>query len=880
MSSTTKLPTPAADRAEILRALRLLGPPDAVREIRVFDTPRDGTVSGYFNNPELLAHEAEKWNGKAPGVYVTLNQLPRSAIARRANRTEPRIKSATTDKDISRLLWFLLDMDPSRLRGTSSTNEEHALALARTREIVRWLLDELAWPAPILGDSGNGGHGLWRIDLPNDDASEKLIQRGLRALAARFDDERLAVDQTVFNAARICKLYGTAAAKGDNLEEWPHRLARILAVPDPIEVVSVECLEALAKLAPDDAKKGASKKGNATFGRPGESVEASKEWIEDFIKRYNITAEDAKPWEGGFLWVLPECYWDRGHANRSAYITVGSDGKFGAGCHHNGCRDNNWSAFRGLFETAHRNGKTPPHGDEDAPPPPRSGGLTGDWKAPEPEPAEPPPDEPEPEPFPLEALPEPLARFVREESAAMPCPPDLIALPMLAVLGGAVGNTRELEVKRGWREGPRIYVAAVARAGEMKTPALNRAAVPMKERQAELAAEHRRALADYEEALARHAVEMQQWKKDAAKSANVGVPPEKPERPAMARTFTDDATMEALGRRLNENPRGVVFMRDEITGWVASLNQYRAGKGADRQRWLSIWSGETLVIDRVKDPDPLIIPRPFANVCGCIPPDMLGELEDERGREDGFLHRILFGYPSPIPLEWTEATASAEALDGYRRIYAALCQLRGEEDEDGNLLAVTVHFTPDGKAEWERWIRSHYAEESDPDLGDFLRGPWAKMRGYCARLALLLQLCRAAAGEAESESVEAVSVLGAAALIDYFKSHIRRVYARLHASPEEVRAARAVEWLKKHGGRASIRDLLRGKVGGTRRSEDAVTLMRDLAGRGYGAVEGGKRRDQLTFTLQGVSTVVLGGVSTIGDSCPGAAGSNGTGAAA
>src|SRR5207237_1071261 len=139
------------------------------------------------------------------------------------------------------------------------------------------------------------------------------------------------------------------------------------------------------------------------------------------------------------------------------------------------------------------------------------------------------------------------------------------------------------------------------------------------ERQEELAAEHRRALEDYQAAELCYAAELSEWKHRAGKDrADAGAPPEKPMRPVMGRTFTDDATMEALGRRLHESPRGIVFMRDEIAGWVRGMNQYRGGNGADRQRWLSIWSGETLVIDRVKDPDPLIIRRPFVSVCGCI----------------------------------------------------------------------------------------------------------------------------------------------------------------------------------------------------------------------------------------------------------------------
>ena len=61
--------------------------------------------------------------------------------------------------------------------------------------------------------------------------------------------------------------------------------------------------------------------------------------------------------------------------------------------------------------------------------------------------------------FPVEVLPEPLARFVSEASQALPCPPDFVAVPMLALLGSAIGTSTVIEIKPGWHEGSRLYTA-------------------------------------------------------------------------------------------------------------------------------------------------------------------------------------------------------------------------------------------------------------------------------------------------------------------------------------------------------------------------------------------------------------------------------------
>src|SRR5262249_33850964 len=131
-----------------------------------------------------------------------------------------------------------------------STEAEHDAALQRAEACAIWLRSR-GWAAPVAADSGNGGHRLYAIDLPNDEASRVLLQRCLEALALYFSDSAVALDLTVLNAARIWKVYGTMVCKGDDLPERPHRLARLLDVPAPLEGVTRDQLEALAILVPD-----------------------------------------------------------------------------------------------------------------------------------------------------------------------------------------------------------------------------------------------------------------------------------------------------------------------------------------------------------------------------------------------------------------------------------------------------------------------------------------------------------------------------------------------------------------------------------------------------------------------------------------------------
>lgn len=234
---TLAAPPPAPDVAEIERALRLFRRPGEVVEIRALhvSTPqyrRPHTVSGYYDDLAQAAQDAAKLSPHSGGVYFTLNPVQPALLARAQNRCRPVDREPlTSDGDVLQRSWLLVDLDAVRPAGISATDAEREMAVARGRAVYRHLATA-GWPEPVVADSGNGAHLLYPIDLPTDDRG--LVQRTLEALAARFDDSAVTVDTTVFNPARISKLYGTRAGKGDHTPDRPHRLARLIRIPEPL----------------------------------------------------------------------------------------------------------------------------------------------------------------------------------------------------------------------------------------------------------------------------------------------------------------------------------------------------------------------------------------------------------------------------------------------------------------------------------------------------------------------------------------------------------------------------------------------------------------------------------------------------------------------
>lgn len=365
------------DRAQaVVAALRLLYAPGEVFEVRILETERDGVVSGYFDDPDRAAAAVMTWNGRVPALYVTLNRLPPAILARANNRLKKHTKITTTDAEVTRRRWLLVDADEQSLTGISSSNEEHTAALARIRRIAAALVAE-GWPEPILADSGNGGHALFPVDLPNDEAARLLLEHVLKSLAARFDDPpdalpRITLDTAVFNAGRLTKLYGTAVRKGDALPDRPHRWSRILSAPawtTGTDRPAVTIAQLQAHIVTYPAANGTSgKKG--THGDAG-SAGSTPGQVRAYLESHGVgIAEEKQGNQGQTIFVLEHCVFDQGHAGTSAAVQEWPSGARSYRCFHASCEGKTWGDVRDVLEGPSwhaKRGKQQNTGGDDAP---------------------------------------------------------------------------------------------------------------------------------------------------------------------------------------------------------------------------------------------------------------------------------------------------------------------------------------------------------------------------------------------------------------------------------------------------------------------------------------------------------------------------------
>ena len=435
------------------------------------------------------------------------------------------------------------------------------------------------------------------------------------------------------------------------------------------------------------------------------------------------------------------------------------------------------------------------------------------------------------QPYPVEALPEAIRRYVKEEAAALGCEAAMVALPLVAALGAAIGTTRRVIVKPGWRPYPILWTALVAESGQLKSPAL-RAALQWTRRRddeaVEAAAEAQKAfdadMAVYEAALTA-------WKRKGE-----GLPPVKPAPVPVPRYCVNDTTIEALAPILRDNPRGVLLCRDELAGWFGAFDRYANAKGGDVATWLSAYNAESLRVDR-KTSGTIHVARAAVAIVGGIQPRVLSRALGEANRENGLAARFLFIAPPPRPKRFTKAAASAAAIEAVAAVFSRLFCLEHTCDDGGRQQPVDVALSPEAEAAFAEFYNRHGAELAT--LTGDLAAAFSKLEELPARLALILHHVRLAAGEfVEADMIDADTMRAAIVLTEWHKRETRRVYALLDTDPADQEQRELLDWIRSHGGETTVRQLTGcGPRRWRGRTEEAEAALSALATAGRGRWE-------------------------------------------
>lgn len=397
---------------------------------------------------------------------------------------------------------------------------------------------------------------------------------------------------------------------------------------------------------------------------------------------------------------------------------------------------------------------------------------------------------------PLEAFPAEAQELLANASEAFNTPLEIPVACLLDLLSCLVGCSKLIELQKSWREPGNLWLVTVASSGVGKSPCKRAFYSSVRGIEVEEYKRWKESLECYEMALAAYNKEAKAYLTALGKDATCPPVPKKPVLPERKQLYLDDTTLEALSNALADNPRGVQWCSDEISGLIAGFDKYTSGKGDTRSRLLRAYDGDNWKINRVGDPlRNHLIKNAHVGISGGIQPGMMGRVFEagDAGVDEvsGFLQRFLFiRAEREAPAYFTNKFLSSRSKELLSKISQKLWSIKFEEDEESRLIKLS------GGAK-KAFITWHDNLADEGFLDDAIDSHWKKLNGQTLRVALLLHMLGFALGDdvEKGELIDEAAMRKALLVVDWLKEHKRQclaMFSKQKALPPLERAAMEV----------------------------------------------------------------------------------------
>ncbi|MDO4709564.1 MAG: DUF3987 domain-containing protein [Pseudomonadota bacterium] len=437
-------------------------------------------------------------------------------------------------------------------------------------------------------------------------------------------------------------------------------------------------------------------------------------------------------------------------------------------------------------------------------------------------------------------LPEAVRAWCIDAAENLQVPLDFTAIPAMVALAGALGRRCALAMKESgrWYEMPILWGCVIGRPSTGKSPALE----PSRRMLERLGEDERKAFESahqhYEAQCLIADARKQGAKEEIRKAIKAGdearaqalaeSATEAQEAPQEPRLLVNDATIEKLGELLNANPRGLIQYRDELAGWLASMD--REGREGDRAFWLECWNGKGgFTVDRIGR-GTVRIEACAVSLLGGVQPGKLADYlrASMRGGagNDGLMQRLQMAvYPDTLA-SWRyvdkpiDPEAERQAWGAFQRL-RHIDPLECGATEQAHCPVPVFRLSADALAMFVEWQTELMQRLRAGDEPEWLESHLSKYPALAGRLALVLHLADAQRGE-----IATPTMARALYWCEHLEAHARRIYAS--TADGGMRAARLL--LSKRGDlgeQFSLRELYRkGWAGLDReRAEEAITVL-------------------------------------------------------
>jgi putative DNA primase/helicase len=391
-------------------------------------------------------------------------------------------------------------------------------------------------------------------------------------------------------------------------------------------------------------------------------------------------------------------------------------------------------------------------------------------------------------------LPEALREFAVDIAERMQVPLDCPSACLMVAMAGAVNRRASIQPKAqdtGWRVIPNLWGGIIAPPGFLKSPVLHAITAPLHAQEAVWRAEYESKLEDYEIEKEDMALRLAAWKQQTKATYKQGPqlvsrdkkskqsPPARPDTsiraPIPRRLVTSDSTFEKLHVLMNQNPAGLLVIRDELTGWWSELD--REGRQGERGFFLSAWNGDTpFTIDRIGR-ETVHVPACCVSMIGGITPgrlrSYLTDALQDGPSNDGLPQRFqVMVWPDP-PRTWRYVDRQPQKHQIVCRMFEQILQW----DPD---LPACFRFDAEAQEFFIDWLGHLEHKIRNGKLHPAVVSHLSKYRKLMPALALLLSAAdqlTTIGGLHDPPLVFREHAEPAALWCAYLESHARRIYA-------------------------------------------------------------------------------------------------------
>lgn len=327
--------------------------------------------------------------------------------------------------------------------------------------------------------------------------------------------------------------------------------------------------------------------------------------------------------------------------------------------------------------------------------------------------------------FPIEIFPEPIQNYILECANTLNSSIDYMGCSMMWLASVVIGNSVQVEVKKGWLECSTLWIALVGKAGIGKTPSISNIINPMlwlNNREIKKYIRQRERFEAYEK-LDKKQKEYQEEIKEPKKSQFIA----------------NDITIEALVDLHQESKNSVGVFKDELAGWFKDMNKYRAG--SDLEFWLSSWSGKSVNLNR-KTAKSSFVDKPCIPVLGGIQPNIFNLFYTEENKDNGFVDRMLLSYPELVVNPYSDKDIDQDLLEWFNnsmiKFFDTIKYKVIEFDLDGEIKPNIAYFDNEAKKEWVRIFNEITEIQNSDAENEYMKSMLPKQKTYIPRFALIL----------------------------------------------------------------------------------------------------------------------------------------------